>query len=115
MLVPGGATRLRVFIGDNDTYADQPLYDAILEAARAAHLAGVTVLRGIAGYGRSAHRHGVFRGFANDLPIVVEIVDNEAKINSWLPTLRNLLRGGLITVENLQVLEGGSVAPAQTD
>jgi PII-like signaling protein len=115
MLVPDDATLLRIFIGDDDIYNDRPLYEAILDAARAAHLAGVTVLRGIAGYGRSAYRHGIFRGFANDLPIVVEIIDSEEKINSWLPIVQSLLRGGLVTVENVRVLQGGSVPPAQTD
>jgi uncharacterized protein len=111
MLVPGDAMLLRIFIGDDDTYDDQPLYGAILDAARAAQLAGVTVLRGIAGYGRSAHRHEIFRGFSNDLPIVVEIIDSEEKINAWLPILQSMLRGGLVAVENVRVLQGGSVPP----
>lgn len=115
MLVPGDATLLRVFIGDDDTYDDQPLYEVILDADRAAQLAGVTVLRGIAGYGRSAQRHEIFRGFSNDLPIVIEIIDSEEKINAWLPILGSLLRGGLVTVGTVKILQGGSVPPAQTD
>ncbi len=113
MLVPGDARLLRVFIGDDDIYDDQPLYEIILDAARAAHLAGVTVLRGIAGYGRSAHRHEIFRGFSNDLPIVVEIIDSEENINAWLPTLESLLRGGLVTVENVKILHVGAEPLAQ--
>jgi len=115
MLVPGEATRLRVLIGEDDTFDERPLYEAILEAARAAQLAGVTVLRGIAGFGRSAQRHGTYRGFQDDLPIVVEIIDNEAKINAWLPTLERLLRGGLVTLENVRILQGGAVPLARTD
>jgi len=115
MLVPGDATLLRIFIGDDDTYDDRPLSEAILEAARAAQLSGATVLRGIAGYGRSARRHEIFRGFSNDLPIVLEIIDSEANIIAWLPILRSMLRGGLVTVENIRVLQGGSVSPAQGD
>jgi uncharacterized protein len=115
MLVPDDARLLRIFIGNDDTYNDQPLYEAILDAARAAHLAGVTVLRGIAGYGRSAYRHGIFRGFGNDLPIFVEIIESEEKINAWLPIVQRLLRGGLVTVENVRVLQGGSVPPSQGD
>ncbi len=113
MLVAGNATRLRVLIGEDDTFAERPLYEAILEAARDAQLAGVTISRGIAGFGRSAQRHGTYRGFQDDLPIVVEIIDSEVKINAWLPTLERLLRGGVVTVENVRVLQGGAVPPAQ--
>jgi PII-like signaling protein len=108
-------TLLRIFVGDDDTYEDQPLYEAILGAARDAHLAGVTISRGIAGYGRSAHLHEVFRGFSDDLPIVIEIIDSEEKINSWLPLVESLLRGGLVTMENVRVLQGGAVPPARPD
>jgi len=110
MPVSGDATLLRIFIGDDDTFDDQPLYEAILGEARAAKLAGVTVLRGIAGFGRSAYRHGIFRGFSNDLPIIVEIIDTDDKIAAWLPVLRGMLRGGLVTAEHVRVLPGGSVA-----
>jgi uncharacterized protein len=103
------ATLMRIFIGNDDTYEDRPLYDAILAAARDVQMAGVTVSRGIAGYGRSALLHDVFRGFSRDLPVVVEIVDTPEKIDAWLPVIQGLLSGGLVTIENVQVLEGGSV------
>jgi uncharacterized protein len=103
------ATRMRIFIGNDDTYDDRPLYDAMLAAARDAHITGVTVLRGIAGYGRFALVHDVYRGFSRDLPVVVEIVDTPARIDAWLPALQSLLTGGLVTIENVRILEGGSV------
>ena len=83
------AALLQIYIGDDDTYQDVPLYDAIVRAARDAGLAGVTVLRGIAGYGR-ATRLQTFRGFADDLPIVVEIIDSPKKIDAWLGEDRRL-------------------------
>jgi uncharacterized protein len=103
------ATLMRIFIGNDDTYEDRPLYDAILAAARDLQMAGVTVSRGIAGYGRSALLHDVIRGFSRDLPVVIEIVDTPEKIDAWLPVLQSLLSGGLVTIENVRVLEGGSV------
>ena len=105
MMIFGDAVRLRIFLSNDDTDGRQPLYETILIAARHARLAGAIVLRGVSGYGRSEHIHGVFHGFAFDLPVVVEIVDTEARINDWLPTLEGLLRGGLVTIENVQTLE----------
>jgi PII-like signaling protein len=103
------ATLLRIFIGDDDTYQERPLYEAILAAARDAGLAGATILRGLAGYGRAALIHGTFRGFSRDLPIVVEIIDSETTIVAWLPTLEALLRGGgLVTLEQIRILQPGA-------
>lgn len=98
------ATRLRIFISEDDTHEGRPLYEVILAAAREARLAGAIVLRGIAGFGRSAHIHEVFRGFSYDLPIVVEMVDTDERINAWLPILDGLLSGGLVTVEKVSTL-----------
>ena len=106
------ATRLRVFIGDDDTYGNQPLCDVILATAREARLAGVTVFRGVAGFGRSAYVHEVFRGFSHDLPIVLEIVDTAERIEAWLPILRELLRGGFVTMEPIQIVTWPQTAQA---
>jgi PII-like signaling protein len=95
-------------IGEDDTHDDQPLYESILDVARAAQLSGVTVLRGIAGYGVGTPSRNLSR--------VLERPSDrrrEEKINAWLPALRRMLRGGLVTVENVRVLQGGSVAPTQ--
>jgi uncharacterized protein len=104
MLVMGEAALLRIYIGDDDTYADQPLSEALLTAARCARMAGVTVLRGIAGYGRSAHLHETFRGFANDLPIVVEIIDSQARIDAWLPSVEDMLGRGIAVIETVKTV-----------
>ena len=102
--IGSAATLLRIFIGNDDAYQGQPLYQAILAAARAAGLAGVTVLRGVAGYGRSARRHETFRGFSLDLPVIVEIIDRDDKITAWLPTADPLLRGAVVSAQNVRML-----------
>ena len=104
MLISGDATLLRIFLSNDDTDETRPLYEAILAAARDAHLAGAIVWRGIAGYGRSMHIHEVLHGFSYDLPVVVEIIDSDEKINAWLPTLEGPLGGGLVTVEKVHTL-----------
>ena len=99
------AALLRIYIGDDDTYHEQPLAEAIVRAARDAGLAGATVLRGMLGFGRSAHVHEIHKGFSHDLPVVVEIVDEPAAIEAWLPVLEdmNMLRAGVVVVERVQI------------
>ena len=99
------AALLRIYIGDDDTYDERPLYEAIVRAARDAGLAGATVVRGILGYGRSAHLHEIHKGFFHDLPIIVEIVDEPAAIEAWLPVIEDMhmLRAGIAVIEHVQV------------
>lgn len=104
------AALLRVFVGDDDACGDRPLYEAIVDDCRGAGLAGVTVLRGIAGAGVSARLHQVYRGFSQDLPIVIEIVDIEERIEAWLPRLASLPPVGLVTMENIRMLRRDDVA-----
>ena len=79
---------LRIFVGEDDKADGRPLYEAIVLKAREAHLAGATVLRGPLGFGRSSRLHTakVLR-LSQDLPVIVEIVDTEDKINAFLPIL----------------------------
>lgn len=100
---------LRIFIGENDKANHQPLYEAILFAAKKQGLAGATVLRGIMAYGASTQIHTAkLIDISQDLPIVVEIVDHEDKINRFLKTVNELMDkagcGGLVTIEKAQVL-----------
>jgi len=108
MNVPKDAMLLRIFFGEDDRFEHQPLYEAIVQKARQLHLAGATVLRGPMGFGHSSHLHTakVLR-LSFDLPIVVEIVDTEAKINEFLPVLDTMMASGLITLEKVQVLQYG--------
>ena len=105
MEIPTDAVLLRIFLGESDHWEHQPLYEAIVLAARAAQLAGATVLRGPMGFGKASRLHTAkILRLSMDLPLVIEIVDSEEKINSFLPTLDKMIGGGLVTLEKVQVL-----------
>ncbi len=108
MQLPQNATLLRVFVGQDERYEGQPVYEAIVMKAREHHLAGATVLRGPLGFGHSSRIHTtkVLR-LSQDLPMVVEIVDTEEKINAFLPVLDAMIGSGLVTLEKVQVLRYG--------
>lgn len=99
--------RLRVYLGEADKAGGHCAFEAIVDAAREAGLAGATVLRGVLGYGcdRHVHRASVLR-MSEDLPVVVEIVDDAAKIKAFLPTLEPLAPASLVTVETVRILSG---------
>jgi hypothetical protein len=108
MQVPQQAVLLRIFIGENDTFAGSPLHEAIVLKARELHLAGATVLRGGMGFGHSSRLHTTkILRLSEDLPLVIEIVDAEDKINGFLPVLDGMIGSGLITLEKVQVLHYG--------
>jgi PII-like signaling protein len=121
MHLPEEAELLRVYVGDSDRYHHKPLYEAIVEAARERHLAGATVLRGYLGYGAHSRIHTAkILRLSEDLPVVVEIVDEPAKIEAFLPVLDAMMAEGMVTVEPLRVLtyrhdagEGGEQEPAR--
>ncbi len=108
MQLPRNAVLLRVFIGENDRCGHQPLYEAIVLKAREAHIAGATVLRGPMGFGHSSRLHTAkIMRLSEDLPVVVEIVDSEERINAFLPILDGIMTSGLVTLEKVQVLQYG--------
>jgi PII-like signaling protein len=108
MQIPKDAMLLRIFFGEGDKFERQPLYEAIVLKAREMHLGGATVLRGPMGYGHSSRLHTAkILRLSEDLPIVVEIVDSEAKINEFLPVLDAMMASGLVTLEKVQVLQYG--------
>lgn len=111
MQPPQNATLLRIFLGQDERYHHQPLYEAIVMKAREQHLAGATVLRGLLGFGHSSRIHTtkVLR-LSQDLPMVIEIVDTEEKINAFLPVLDTMIGSGLVTLEKVQVLRYGPPA-----
>jgi PII-like signaling protein len=109
MQIPKQALLLRIFIGENDKDDGRPLYEAIVLKAREMHLAGATVLRGPMGYGRSSRLHTAkILRLSEDLPLVIEIVDSEEKVNAFLPVLDGMMTSGLVTLERVQVLRYGS-------
>ncbi len=105
MEVPEDAMLLRIFIGEADRWRHQPLYEAIVMKARELHLAGATVLRGPMGFGKSSRMHTAkILRLSMDLPLVIEIVDSEEKINGLLPSLEEMMGGGLVTLEKAKVI-----------
>jgi len=106
MHLPQDATLLRIFIGETDRWHHQPLYEAIVLKARELHLAGATVLRGHMGFGKSSvlHTAKILR-LSMDLPLVIEIVDSEEKIRNFLPILDEMIKGGLVTLEKVKVID----------
>jgi PII-like signaling protein len=110
-MIPRNAILLRLFIGENDKFGRRPLYEAIVLKAREMHLAGATVLRGPMGFGHSSRLHTAkILRLSEDLPIVIEIVDSEDKINAFLPELERMMGSGLVTLEKVQVLRYGPTA-----
>ncbi|MFN3870658.1 MAG: DUF190 domain-containing protein [Aquificaceae bacterium] len=100
------AVLLRVFFGEDDKYEGKPLYRYMVEFCKSRGIAGATVFRGILGYGKSSviHKAG-FLSLSSDLPIVVEIIDCEEKIQSILPELSRMVENGLITLERVKVVK----------
>lgn len=100
----GDGLLLRVFIGESDHWHGKPLYEAIMLLARERGLAGCTVVRALAGFGASSRIHTMkIERLSMDLPIVVEIVDQPAKLRSLLPEIEEMVTGGLATLEPVEV------------
>jgi PII-like signaling protein len=109
MQIPNDAVLLRIFIGEADRYERLPLYEAIVLKAREMHMGGATVLRGPIGFGHSSRLHTAkILRLSEDLPIVIEIVDSAAKINEFLPVVDEMMGSGLVTLENVKVLQYGT-------
>src|SRR5213082_3304147 len=105
MEVPHDSMLLRIFIGESDRWNHKPLYEAIVLKAREMHLGGATVLRGPMGFGKSSRMHTAkILRLSMDLPIVIEIVDSEEKIQAFLPELEEMMGGGLVTLEKVKVI-----------
>jgi hypothetical protein len=106
---------LRIFLGESDRWQHQPLYEALVLKARESHLAGATVLRGSMGFGKSSllHTTKILR-LSLDLPLVIEIVDTEEKINAFLPVLNEMMQGGMVTLEKVRVMEYRAGEPPET-
>ena len=109
MQVPKDAVLLRIFIGEDDRADGRPLYEAIVMAAREMHIAGATVLRGPMGFGRSSRLHTAkILRLSEDLPMVVEIVDAEDRVQALLGVIEPMIGSGLVTLEKVQVLRYGA-------
>lgn len=96
---------MRIFVGESDRYQKKPLYEALVELFRAEGVAGATVLKGAMGYGGKSevHTDRLLR-LSSDLPVIVEVVDVEEKIDAVLPLIEGMFQGGLITLEKARVI-----------
>lgn len=105
MKIEGTGLLVRIYIGESDHVDGKPLYQAIVERLRERGLAGATVLRGIEGFGAKAHLHTTrLLRLSEDLPVLIEIVDQEDKIRAILPELDAMVGDGLITLEKVEVI-----------
>jgi hypothetical protein len=103
---------LRIFVGETARHGNRPLYEAIVLKAREAHLAGATVFRGAMGYGKSSRLHTTkILALSEDLPVVVEIVDSEEKINAFMAELGAMMPAGMATLEKVRSIHYPVKAP----
>src|SRR5712691_5739141 len=102
----GKATLMRIFIGEGDRWRGKPLHDAIVESLRANDIAGATVYRGICGYGAHRRFHKEKRlSLSSDRPIMLSVVDEEAKIRAYLPILEQMMPEGLVVLSDADVIK----------
>jgi PII-like signaling protein len=106
MKIPEDGYLLRIFIGESDKWQGAPLYEAIVRKARELHLAGATVLRGPMGFGAHSRMHTAkILRLSEDLPIVIEIVDSQEKIDELMPFIDESVQEGLVTLERVRVIK----------
>ena len=105
MKIPAEGKLLRIFIGESDKYQGKPVYQMIVEFAKQKGMAGATAIKGFLGFGCKSHLHTTkLLRLSEDLPIIIEIVDSEEKINQFIPLLDDIVKEGLITLEKVNVI-----------
>lgn len=108
MYLAGDALLLRIFIGESDQLHSKPLYEQIVLKARELDIAGATVIRGILGFGASSRIHSAkLLDLSEDLPLVIEIIDTEDKIEKIMPFIEANMKDGLVTMEKVKVMKYG--------
>lgn len=101
----GEKVLMRIFVGESDRHGHRPLYEALVELLRKEGLAGATVLRGVSGFGaHSVYHTAKLLRLSTDLPMVVEVVDSQEKIDAVMPRIDEMMDGGLITLEKVTVI-----------
>jgi PII-like signaling protein len=112
MKLEGEGSLLRIYLGELDKRHHRPLYEAIVLKAREMGLAGATVLRGPMGFGANSHLHTAkILRLSEDLPVLIEIVDKEERINAFLPELDKMMGDGLVTREKVHIIRYRGTAP----
>ena len=113
MKIPENGQLLRIFIGESDQWEGKPLYEAIILKAHDLNIAGATMLRGMMGYGAASRIHTAkILRLSEDLPVIVEIVDSAEKIAILLPFIDEMVTEGLVTLEDIRVIQYRSPRPA---
>jgi len=107
MYAPCDATLLRIFIGNDDTFGEKPLYDQIVLKARNMGIAGATVTRGILAYGPASHELQIALRFSEDRPIVIDIVDTDDRVRAFLPVVEEMIESGLVITQKVSVIRYG--------
>ena len=101
----GEQSLMRIFIGESDRYQNEPLYKVLIDFFRQEGFAGATVLKGVSGFGANSVLHtDRLLCLSQDLPMIIEVVDSEEKIESIIPKLDGMLQGGMITLEKARVI-----------
>ena len=104
-LISGEQCLMRIFIGESDRYRHRPLHELLVELFRKSGFAGVTVLRGVAGYGaHSIYHTDKLLELSSDLPIIIEVVESRERIEQMMPTIDDMMNGGMITLEKVEVI-----------
>lgn len=105
MKIPAEGKLLRIFVGEADKWRGKPLYEEIVLLAKKEGMAGATAIKGFLGFGCKSHMHTAkLLRLSEDLPVVIEIVDSEEKINRFLPYLDEMVEEGLVTLEKANVV-----------
>ena len=105
MKMPSDGKLLRIFIGESDKWNGKPLYEEIVLLAKKQAMAGATAIKGFMGFGLKSHMHTAkLLRLSEDLPVIIEIVDSEEKINSFIPQLEAMVKEGLVTLEKANVI-----------
>ena len=104
--IQGRARLMRIYIGESDRWKDIPLYKALVEAMRANDIAGVTVYRGVLGYGahRRIHKDKPLH-LSHDSSIMLSVVDTEEKMRSFLPIVEQMVQEGLVVLSDVDVIK----------
>jgi PII-like signaling protein len=102
--IEGKAKLMRIYVGAQDEWKDKPLHRALIESLRANDIAGVTIYEGIAGYGANRRMHKE-RAFSKDRPIMLSVVDSEAKIRAYLPILDDMIGAGLVVLSDVDIIK----------
>lgn len=110
--ITGNAKRLRIYIGEADQWNGKSLYHAIVLKAKELDMAGATVFRGVMGYGANSRIHTAkIVDLSSDLPILIEIVDSEEYISKLLPYLDEMVKEGMVTIDDIEIIKYGKKPP----